>query len=305
MEGTSHIRDIKRQGKIVFQQELLKEQNELWYASKNGKTEKVKILVRSILSTGMMNISFQATTTTTTPLYEAASNGHFKVVKILMNAGAEIDKGNRYRISPLSIASLHGHKDVVRMLLNGGADPNSTDINGETSLIRSAKNVISPQNNVKNLTDVVQLLLDGGADPNMGTNVKGITALHIAAIEDHCDVAQLLLERGANPNAEYKTDEKTPLGTPLHLAAWKGHTCMVELHFNSGARVNEVAQNEGTPLHVAVERGHKYVIKLHLDKGANADMREGRGVTPIALAIQKDNLKIIRILQAASKLLIV
>ena len=282
---------FKRKGKIVFQNELKSEQNKLWNASKNGETTKVRRLVRSILSAGMVNVDFPSTKLTT-PLFEAASNGHLKVVKILMNAGAEINKGNRYGISPLSIASRIGLKDVVKMLLNSGADPNSTDIFGTTPLNEAAYN---------NLTDVVQLLLDGGADPNIGTHVTGITALQIAAIEDHCDVAELLLERGANPNVVYKTDKRTP----LHLAAWKGHTCMVELLLDRGAMVNKVAQGTGTPLHVAAYLGKIGVVQLLLDKGANPDMREGRGVTPIVLAIQRGHVETIRILQAASKLLIV
>ena len=46
----------------------------------------------------------------------AAGNGHFEIVKILAENGANIDAENKYDNTALMWASFNGHFDVVRFL---------------------------------------------------------------------------------------------------------------------------------------------------------------------------------------------
>ncbi|MET0962050.1 MAG: ankyrin repeat domain-containing protein [Noviherbaspirillum sp.] len=56
-----------------------------------------------------------------TPLIAAAGAGRHAVLKLLIDAGAEVNKSDAHRLTPLMHAAHHGHFDAVEMLLNHGA----------------------------------------------------------------------------------------------------------------------------------------------------------------------------------------
>ncbi|KAM0859090.1 hypothetical protein ACQ4PT_047427 [Festuca glaucescens] len=66
-----------------------------------------------------------------------------------------------------------------------------------------------------------RFLLDHGADLHQ-ENEEGITVIHLAAMKGKSEIVKLLLSRGAD------VDAKSEEGTPLHLAAVKGHESTVE-----------------------------------------------------------------------------
>lgn len=58
-----------------------------------------------------------------TPLMVAAKAGHVKVVKVLLELGANINAQDRFGITPVMLAAANGHKEVVSLLLKAGAMP--------------------------------------------------------------------------------------------------------------------------------------------------------------------------------------
>lgn len=59
-------------------------------------------------------------------LHVASSNGHYDVVKLLLYRGADI---HAYEDLALHCASKYGHYDVVKLLLDRGADPMKVGLN--------------------------------------------------------------------------------------------------------------------------------------------------------------------------------
>ena len=61
--------------------------------------------------------------TSTTPMDEAALNGHEEVVKLLVEADAEVNPKDNdcTRVSPLYLAAEKGHLGVVKVLLDNSA----------------------------------------------------------------------------------------------------------------------------------------------------------------------------------------
>ena len=130
-----------------------------------------------------------------TPLWAAASNGNLRCVSLLIEAGANKDKGRTdIGATPLYIAAYRGHLEVVRFLVESGAnkDQGRTD-DGATPLFMAAE---------KGHLEVVRLLVESGANKDQGKTDTGETPSFIAARRRHIEVARLLVESGANKDIQ-------------------------------------------------------------------------------------------------------
>ena len=156
-----------------------------------------------------------------TAVHAATWNRHTKVVKLLLENGADCDTRTRsYGATALQFAADRGYKDIVDLLLEHGTDVNRVDIKGRTAVYLAAcqgYNAIvtlllengadinrgsykTPLHAVVRLrlTNMVHLLLDNGADIN-AYNQFHHTALFIAASAEMNDIVELLLKKGADP----------------------------------------------------------------------------------------------------------
>ena len=59
------------------------------------------------------------------PLSFAAWNGHIGAIRMLLDAGADVNETGGRAFSPLHFAALAGHAEVVDALLDAGADPSA------------------------------------------------------------------------------------------------------------------------------------------------------------------------------------
>jgi uncharacterized protein len=55
-------------------------------------------------------------------LYLASESGHADVVRVLLDAKADVNAKDNHGVTALLEASQHGYGDVVRVLKNAGAD---------------------------------------------------------------------------------------------------------------------------------------------------------------------------------------
>ena len=90
-----------------------------------------------------------------TPLHTAAWCGCTEIVKMLIDAGADVNAKNSYGNTPLDLAVRYGHADVVNLLIDAGADVNAKDLDAWTPL-----HVASLYGNIK----IIKVLIDFGAD---------------------------------------------------------------------------------------------------------------------------------------------
>lgn len=111
-----------------------------------------------------------------TALKHAVQNNHISVVKKLLLTGATVDKSDLEGWTPLMNAAVDGATKLVKLLLQYGANPNiqndraDSSAYGETALIHAARN---------GHPDIVKLLLNAGADVNVDT-LFGVSALTAA-----------------------------------------------------------------------------------------------------------------------------
>ena len=137
--------------------------------------------------------------------------------------------------------------------------------------------------------------------------LRGMTALMIAAKEGHLDAARFLIERGADVMARSSCP---PIGQPaLYFATWYKHVAVMKVLLDAGADPSSTGKTPtgaplATPLFAAVDTGHPEAVRLLLERGARTDLKsfDIAGVmTPLELAIRYNRTEIADILKQASK----
>mmetsp|Transcript_28131 Transcript_28131/g.72942 ORF Transcript_28131/g.72942 Transcript_28131/m.72942 type:complete len:185 (-) Transcript_28131:169-723(-) len=74
-----------------------------------------------------------------TPLHYAARAGHVAGVRLLLDAGSDVNRATTAgHATPLHRAAYMGHAEVVRLLLKGGANAKAQDTDGDTPLHKAA-----------------------------------------------------------------------------------------------------------------------------------------------------------------------
>ncbi len=114
------------------------------------------------------------------PLLLAAHKGHAKVVRLLIEAGANVDESNTDGLTPLIAASMNNHIEAVRVLCENNADPNSQTLNDKYTALMFAKS-----------KEVFKILLDRGANTAL-RNKWGDTVLDLAQAHENNEFIRLL-----------------------------------------------------------------------------------------------------------------
>ncbi|XP_068186093.1 ankyrin repeat domain-containing protein 50 isoform X2 [Antennarius striatus] len=220
-----------------------------------------------------------------TALRAAAWGGHEEIVLILLNYGAQVNKADNNGRTPLIAAAYMGHPETVEMLLEHNAEVNLADGDGRTALSVTALCVPTAAG-VKGYGEVVSLLLDQEADPGHRDH-DGMTPLLLAAYEGHDDIVELLLEAGADVDETAHTDSNVSAAaavTPLLAAAAMGHMKTVSRLLFWGAAVDAIDCEGRTALCLAAARGSVELVHALLDRGLDENHKDDLGWTPLHAA---------------------
>lgn len=183
-------------------------------------------------------------------LHLAASQGHWKIVQILLEAGADPNATTLEETTPLFLAVENGQIDVLRLLLRHGAN-----VNGSHSMCGwNALHQATFQENA----EIIKLLLKKGANKECQDDF-GITPLFVAAQYGKLESLSILISSGANVNCQ-----ALDKATPLFIAAQEGHTRCVELLLSSGADPDLYCNEDNwqLPIHAAAQMGHTEILDL-------------------------------------------
>ena len=252
-------------------------------------------------------------------LIQVAISGSARILKLLLDAGADHGLVDSDGFTALISATQEGHLDCVQLLLAAGADANQAGPLGLTPLMKAILNrrsdcfrALLPVSNLlatnrmgRNALHIstldankecFELLLPLMSDPDVLTvpgemdDGKAVpafsqTALHLACAKGQQQMARALLKRGANRMARDSLQR-----TPLICAARGDLSCCVLLVGQPGRRkispeeVNAVDVNGGTALHHAAGKGHEKNCGFLLEAGARLDARSISGHTPLMIA---------------------
>jgi ankyrin repeat protein len=189
-----------------------------------------------------------------TALMKASLHGHHTIVKLLLDAGADVNhKGILHGETAFATAASNQDLPVLRALIAGGADINQGNMRGSTPLIEAA-DVGNPE--------IVKVLIDLDADVNHKGRA-GWTALMKACYHGHTDIASMLVGAGAN------VQDHDELGnTALMFSAQEGHADAVRLLVEAGADLNHQSDSKATAVMKAAFANHTEVLKFLLGAGA-------------------------------------
>jgi hypothetical protein len=189
---------MKRKGRLLLGCPSISNpcENPMYYAAAHGNLTAVE----AILCSGE-DVNQPTTDKADTALHLAAYYDHIALVKLLIEAGADVDKKTRTGSTALSVAAEHGHTSCVMALLRAGADIN---LEGRTPIYLAAE---------FGHEACVALLIGAGADfhkraddgntpiifSGNGHNmvVRGNTPMVIASRKGHTRIVKLLKDAQA------------------------------------------------------------------------------------------------------------
>ena len=261
LEGETALMVAARAGNLKAAEALLKAganinakeswggQTAVMWAAAQGQVEMLKLLVKNgarVNEHGAMRLWDRRTLSEPrpkdmnkggfSPVQFAARQGCTECVKVLKEAGADLNATNPDRISSLNLALINLHFDTAMALIEAGADVNQFDLFGRAPLF--------------NAIDLNTLPTGGRPDIPSEDKETGYT------------VAKRLLEKGANPNMQLKVrppyrnaifdrGSDNPLSegaTPLLRAARAADNESVKLLLDHGALVDLPNARGHTPL---------------------------------------------------------
>lgn len=262
----------------------------LFAAAQHGQTEMVQFLIAHGIDVTMQLQAKDKYKFYNAPVL-AAENGHGAVIRVLLDAGVDINWSGWQDVTALTAAVTNGDNDLVMFLYERGADISAKDGWERTAfcyaagrcdaavverLLESVPGELFDESDDLGMTplsyavecgnlDVVKLLVNRGVDI-IGPD-RDNTPLRTAIRQNQIETVRFLLDAGACPN-----ESQTPRQyAPLPLAAQCGDDEIVRMLLERGADIHYVLPWGETPLIMAARGGHGAVVRRLVASGADVD----------------------------------
>lgn len=277
--------------------ELALHPNSLHQACADGNSEQVRYLLEMGLEPDEPNDSGE------TPFWVATFRQHLEVVKLLVQAGADVNQIWEDEKTALEAMSAIGHAPLLTFLLENGAN----GFEGDRTFTLALYNAVWPKRE-----NTARILLSYGAKPTESTFFE-------AAEFGMADVVEAGLRFGIDPNGKTYQDagpEKPRPGEryskphwkqqyrgndtrPLYCASRWGWTDVVKVLLDHGADVNLVGGPIGTALQAAALGGRLEIVQLLLKHGARINHVVGSHGTALSAAASNGQDDVVRLLLGA------
>jgi len=213
-------------------------------------------------------------------LQTALETDDCKLAEISISLGADPDKPLTTQQTPLKCAYAKTQKEMIKILVRGNANVRQKDAGGNDLLMLTLND---------NHPDLTLFLLTGAnakIDPNTQNGLKE-TPLILAVQKNQIDIISALLNHPEIDMAQ--ADAKG--STPLHAAAEKGNTVIVNLLLKKGAALEIENHQKQTPLDIAI-KGDMETAKALIAAGANIERTDANGNNILMQCFRLPNMAI-------------
>ncbi|ELR16452.1 Ankyrin repeat and Fbox domain containing protein [Acanthamoeba castellanii str. Neff] len=243
-----------------------------------------------------------------TPMHLAASCGSADVIRLLIQAGADVDPLCGSANTPVGLAVTNGFLDAAEvnyifawirnkvLLLHGAKGSgvaglvNPRQKNSKTKTKR-VKGPLFFQAAAGGHVKIMQLLVEqagekGPALPVSAEKNTGRLATHFAAEYGRVEALDYLLQQGVDKDAFCRSKR-----TALHAATVSDQPAAVRFLLDQGAKVHFTSADVRSrlpipsPLHQAAEAHNEVLVRLFLEFGVDINQREEGGRTPLHAAM--------------------
>jgi len=244
-------------------------------------------------------------------IHTACDRGHFHVVDLLIHHGADIQATTvQFEMNCLHLAAMNGRNGIAQIMLQAGTNPNAKDWEGETALLKFARQVYGSGTGQ---SDLIKLFIAKGADLDV-RDKDGHSALYYAIDHNQVAASRLLISAGADASSIVRKvnqhGETASVGafemavsSGAHdVALWlvkDGHAAQMMFKHTALKGTKAMAL---TPIYAALTQGWEDVgialVESDVDKTL-IDAKNKDGATPLHIASMKGHTKAVEALIAA------
>lgn len=257
-------------------------------------------------------------------IFRYARDGNASAILQYLNSGFKVDSpdATNQGYTSLLYACENGHYVIVRLLLDKNANINLRSTAGRNPIIVALYN--HPQH-----TDLLHLLIERKADFYAIDNISGYSAFSYACHEGYYDIVKFMLSQSPSPPSEDSASagffyaclnsffdvatvvlescqhlklKEEELYIAITYALQKGHIEIFNLLIMKGIELNAVDKfNQATMLHYACQNGQINIVQKLVEKGANVNLLTKDGCSPVYYACEKGHYELVKYLMDAAK----
>ncbi len=222
----------------------------------------------------------------TSAIHEAIRHDHHEMLEVMLKKGVNVnlteDQPQVAGTTPLMIACAYGFPKVVKMLMDAGADDSLANVNGETAAhiavsVKVRFKKISNEDRVEMLKCLKTVDIPGknGRTPLMAAQDYDLHASYV--------LTPVFIEKGADVN---RADDNGNTALMLH-AEWYCDKEVFKAMVKAGYDVNARNKAGNTVLHYAMKNNSSEVAVYLIKKGADVNIANEKQVTPMQIAVEK------------------
>lgn len=205
-----------------------------------------------------------------TALMNASAAGNLEIVKLLTSAGSSIDLISKDNKTAISLAIENGHPEVFEYLNQNSNFPVTIDIDIKREIdkriLRKREENFIHAAGVGNI-ELSKREISNNINVN-AVNLRGETALYLAAYTNKVDIVDYLVQSGADINQKHRVT----FWTPLMVATRAKQIEAIQLLVRLGADLEATDEVGCTAICLAIETKNSIMVNELILQGANINV---------------------------------